>query len=375
MASVPRHAFVPVHERPDAYADRPLPIGEGQTISAPHMVAIMADLLELRPDDRVLEIGTGCGYHAGVTAEIVGAENVLSVEYHEKLAEEARERLGDLGYEGVSVRAGDGKEGWSDPRSLRPCVPHLRRTGVPRCGRRTGPPWGLLVAPSGRDARRSCGRESAPTANWTGSATVASGSSGCDESQPGLPTWGTTNRRAPASSSASPRIAPRTIGLKRTYSANDSVSPPKLEVEERRERRRSYPCLPAARRARTPDSRTPGRRPEPRGRRSPLRRGPRRRRVRPGELRERPGREPWNRPECKSHPGREDAARCRDSEGRVGPAIPEREKYEDERYGDGHAPVREPGAEERVRQTLHTSRFTPVTPQRSASRYRSVRHS
>jgi protein-L-isoaspartate(D-aspartate) O-methyltransferase len=149
MASVPRHAFVPVHERPDAYADRPLPIGEGQTISAPHMVAIMADLLELRPDDRVLEIGTGCGYHAGVTAEIVGAENVLSVEYHEKLAEEARERLGDLGYEGVSVRAGDGKEGWSDhapyDRAYLTCAAPEFPDAVVEQVR----PGGLLVAPIG----------------------------------------------------------------------------------------------------------------------------------------------------------------------------------------------------------------------------------
>jgi len=149
MASVPRHAFVPVHERPDAYADRPLPIGEGQTISAPHMVAIMADLLELRPDDRVLEIGTGCGYHAGVTAEIVGAENVLSVEYHEKLAEEARERLGDLGYEGVLVRAGDGKEGWSDhapyDRAYLTCAAPEFPDAVVEQVR----PGGLLVAPIG----------------------------------------------------------------------------------------------------------------------------------------------------------------------------------------------------------------------------------
>jgi len=114
IAAVPRHEFVPEGRRDAAYHDTPLPIGAGQTISAPHMVAVMADLLELRPGDEVLEIGTGCGYHAAVTAELVGAESVYSVEYHDELATEARDRLADLGYEGVSVRAGDGREGWPD---------------------------------------------------------------------------------------------------------------------------------------------------------------------------------------------------------------------------------------------------------------------
>jgi protein-L-isoaspartate(D-aspartate) O-methyltransferase len=114
VRSVPRHEFVPESRRESAYRDRPLPIGEGQTISAPHMVAIMADLLELDPGDDVLEIGTGCGYHAAVTAELVGDEGVYSVEYHDSLAREARERLVDLGYGDVSVRAGDGREGWPD---------------------------------------------------------------------------------------------------------------------------------------------------------------------------------------------------------------------------------------------------------------------
>ncbi|WP_290817266.1 protein-L-isoaspartate(D-aspartate) O-methyltransferase [Halovivax sp.] len=114
VAAVPRHEFVPEGRRASAYEDRPLPIGDGQTISAPHMVAIMADLLELDPGDRVLEIGTGCGYHAAVTAELVGAEHVCSVEYGEALAESARETLAELGYEDIGVRAGDGREGWPE---------------------------------------------------------------------------------------------------------------------------------------------------------------------------------------------------------------------------------------------------------------------
>jgi protein-L-isoaspartate(D-aspartate) O-methyltransferase len=114
LRTVPRHEFVPESRRGAAYSDRPLPIGEGQTISAPHMVAIMADLLDLGDGDTVLEVGTGCGYHAAVTAELVGAANVYSVEYHESLAAETRERLDRLGYGAVSVRTGDGHEGWPD---------------------------------------------------------------------------------------------------------------------------------------------------------------------------------------------------------------------------------------------------------------------
>jgi len=98
MRAVPRHEFVPEEHRDAAYEDRPLPIGADQTVSAPHMVAIMATELDLREGDRVLEVGTGCGYHAAVTAELVGAEQVYSVEYVEELAE----------------RHGDGREGWPE---------------------------------------------------------------------------------------------------------------------------------------------------------------------------------------------------------------------------------------------------------------------
>jgi protein-L-isoaspartate(D-aspartate) O-methyltransferase len=114
MRAVPRHAFVPERRRDSAYEDRPLPIGQNQTISAPHMVAMMTDRLAPEAGERVLEIGTGCGYHAAVTAEVVGAENVHSVEYHADLAERARETLADLGYGDVSIRAGDGHDGWPE---------------------------------------------------------------------------------------------------------------------------------------------------------------------------------------------------------------------------------------------------------------------
>ncbi len=114
MRAVPRHAFVPQQHRSKAYRDSPLPIGDGQTISAPHMVAIMTELLELSYGDTVLEIGTGCGYHAAVTAEIVGPENVYSIEYHDSLARRARETLTAVGYGDISIRTGDGKKGWPE---------------------------------------------------------------------------------------------------------------------------------------------------------------------------------------------------------------------------------------------------------------------
>jgi protein-L-isoaspartate(D-aspartate) O-methyltransferase len=114
MRAVPRHLFVPADGREAAYDDTPLPIGRNQTISAPHMVAIMTDLLDLGSDDTVLEVGTGCGYHAAVTAAVVGAPNVASVEYHDQLAETARRNLEEAGYGAVRVRIGDGKRGWPE---------------------------------------------------------------------------------------------------------------------------------------------------------------------------------------------------------------------------------------------------------------------
>ncbi len=115
LRSVPRHKFVPSAKRDAAYEDRPLPIGDDQTISAPHMVGMMTELLDAEPGDAVLEIGTGCGYHAAVTAEIVGPENVYSVEYSDRLAESAEDTLSDLEYGDVSIRVGDGWDGWPTP--------------------------------------------------------------------------------------------------------------------------------------------------------------------------------------------------------------------------------------------------------------------
>ena len=154
MESVPRHRFVPERAREHAYEDRPLPIGAGQTISAPHMVALMADLLSLRAGDRVLEIGTGCGYHAAVTAQLVGPGNVYSVEYHRELAEQARERLEATGYSELSVRVGDGKEGWADHAPYDRAYLTCAAAELPEPVVEQVRPGGLLVAPIGTGQQR-----------------------------------------------------------------------------------------------------------------------------------------------------------------------------------------------------------------------------
>lgn len=112
MRTVPRHRFVPSDVADLAYADQPLPIGHEQTISQPYIVAFMAEALELEPDDRVLEVGTGSGYHAAVIAEL--AKEVYTIEIVPQLAERAKTTLAELGYANVHVRQGDGYEGWPD---------------------------------------------------------------------------------------------------------------------------------------------------------------------------------------------------------------------------------------------------------------------
>ncbi len=112
MARVPRHAFVPVELQPLAYADSPLPIGCGKTVSQPFMVALMADLLEITEEDSVLEVGTGLGYQAAILAELAG--KVYTVEILEELAIEGQRRLLGAGYDNVAFRIGDGGQGWPD---------------------------------------------------------------------------------------------------------------------------------------------------------------------------------------------------------------------------------------------------------------------
>jgi len=109
---VPRHRFVPSAYQARAYTDHPLPIGRNQTISQPYIVARMTELLDLTPSSRVLEIGTGSGYHAAVLAQV--AREVYTIEIVEDLGREARERLASLGYRNVHVRIGDGYRGWPE---------------------------------------------------------------------------------------------------------------------------------------------------------------------------------------------------------------------------------------------------------------------
>jgi protein-L-isoaspartate(D-aspartate) O-methyltransferase len=113
MQVVPRHAFVPPAYRDVAYEDHPLPIGYGQTISQPHLVAVMIELLNLKSGEKVLEIGTGSGYQTAILAEL-GYVEVYSVEIIPELAEQAEARLKALGYNAVHLKHGDGYHGWEE---------------------------------------------------------------------------------------------------------------------------------------------------------------------------------------------------------------------------------------------------------------------
>lgn len=112
MGRVPRHEFVPDSLRPYAYENRPLPIGHGQTVSQPYIVALMTDLLNVGPGSVVLELGTGSGYQAAILAECV--KTVYSIEIIKELGEQARDRLRRLGYENTEVQIGDGYYGWKE---------------------------------------------------------------------------------------------------------------------------------------------------------------------------------------------------------------------------------------------------------------------
>ncbi|MBI3087527.1 MAG: protein-L-isoaspartate(D-aspartate) O-methyltransferase [Candidatus Omnitrophica bacterium] len=140
MRQVPRHLFVPAEVRHLAYTDQPLPIGEGQTISQPYIVALMTELAQLEPGEKALEIGTGSGYQAAVLAAIT--EEVYSIEILEPLARRAEQTLRDAGVTSVRIRAGDGYLGWPEaapfdailvtaaaPRVPQPLVDQLAMNG------------------------------------------------------------------------------------------------------------------------------------------------------------------------------------------------------------------------------------------------------
>ena len=149
MQQVPRHLFVEESVRDQAYEDHPLPIGEGQTISQPYMVARMAEVLKLAESERVLEVGTGSGYLAAVLAE-QGTE-VYSIEIYDSLARRARTVLQELGYNNISVRVADGTLGWEDEAPFDAIVIGAASPGLPRpllTQLRLG---GRLVVPMGEE--------------------------------------------------------------------------------------------------------------------------------------------------------------------------------------------------------------------------------
>jgi protein-L-isoaspartate(D-aspartate) O-methyltransferase len=147
MRKVPRHEFVPESVAAHAYDDSPLPIGHGQTISQPYIVALMTQRAEIRPSARVLEIGTGSGYQAAVLAEV--AKDVYSIEIVEPLAREAERTLKRLGYDGVHVRDGDGYRGWPEAAPFDAILVTAAPEKVPKPLLDQLAPGGRLVIPVG----------------------------------------------------------------------------------------------------------------------------------------------------------------------------------------------------------------------------------
>jgi protein-L-isoaspartate(D-aspartate) O-methyltransferase len=150
IARVDRHRLVPDDERGNAYRNRPLGIGLGQTISQPFIVALMTDLLDIRPGDKVLEVGTGSGYQAAVLAEL-GA-NVYTVEILEPLGREAAARLAELGYKNIAARIGDGYRGWSEHAPFDAIVVTAAARELPPALIEQLKPGGKLVIPLGESA-------------------------------------------------------------------------------------------------------------------------------------------------------------------------------------------------------------------------------
>lgn len=147
MGRVPRHEFVPEPIRAEAYADRPLPIGYGQTISQPFIVAVMTDLLAVGPDSTVLEIGTGSGYQAAVLSGLV--RRVYTIEIIPQLAQTAAERLNRLGYGNVETRTGDGYYGWSEAAAFDGILVTAAASHVPPPLIQQLKPGGRMVIPLG----------------------------------------------------------------------------------------------------------------------------------------------------------------------------------------------------------------------------------
>ncbi|MDN8616073.1 protein-L-isoaspartate(D-aspartate) O-methyltransferase [Variovorax ginsengisoli] len=147
MDTVPRHEFVPAEQIDVAYANRPVPIGHGQTISQPYIVALMTDLAKAQPGHKVLEVGTGSGYQAAVMAQL--AREVYSIEIVEPLGQQAKRRLGQLGYGNVQVRLGDGYHGWEEHAPFDAILVTAAASHIPPPLIRQLKPGGRMVIPVG----------------------------------------------------------------------------------------------------------------------------------------------------------------------------------------------------------------------------------
>lgn len=147
MGSVPREDFVPEHLKPSAYANSPLPIGRGQTISQPFIVALMTDLLYPSKNDVILEVGSGSGYQAAILSMLV--RRVYSIEIVPSLAQESAERLRRLGYHNVEVRHGDGYRGWQEHAPFDGIIVTAAASHVPQPLKEQLRPGGRLVIPVG----------------------------------------------------------------------------------------------------------------------------------------------------------------------------------------------------------------------------------
>ncbi|MBE0622310.1 MAG: protein-L-isoaspartate(D-aspartate) O-methyltransferase [Burkholderiales bacterium] len=149
MAKVQRHRFVPASYGPLAYANRPLPIGHGQTISQPYIVALMTELLEINPSDAVLEVGTGSGYQAAVLAEL--ARQVYSIEIIEPVGKRAATLLEELGYRNIETRIGDGYNGWPEHAPFDAIVVTAAAPRIPPALVAQLKPGGRMVIPVGAE--------------------------------------------------------------------------------------------------------------------------------------------------------------------------------------------------------------------------------
>lgn len=147
MRRIPRHLFVPSYLRYSAYTDQPLPIGQGQTISQPYIVAYMTECLDPKPGDRILEVGTGSGYQAAVLAEM-GCE-VYSIEIREHHAKQAAARLAELGYPNVHIRVGNGAEGWKEEAPFDGIIVTAAAVEVPKKLVEQLKPGGRMIIPVG----------------------------------------------------------------------------------------------------------------------------------------------------------------------------------------------------------------------------------